>query len=172
MPNVPDEMDEVIQPLIPQPIHTTPPNDDCVAPATNSILDELLDEFDDEIVNVTMVDKEAAKDLQSHFTEIQVHSVITKLEPFIHTRPLSPLCGVFKTSKLCKVNKDIITPGRFSLQGMEFEPYKLCAGGGAWILNKLQGNITNRTSWMLYRRLVKLPVMLDVARGSRLGAWF
>ncbi|GJZ82166.1 hypothetical protein Tco_0647160 [Tanacetum coccineum] len=41
-PNVPDEMDKVIQPLIPQPIHTTPPNDDYVALATKLILDELL----------------------------------------------------------------------------------------------------------------------------------
>ncbi|GJV87377.1 hypothetical protein Tco_1531315 [Tanacetum coccineum] len=72
MPNVPDKMDEVIQPLIPQPIHTIPPNDDYVAPATESILDELLEEFGDEIVNVTMVDEEAAEDPQSHFTEIQV----------------------------------------------------------------------------------------------------
>ncbi|GKD05397.1 hypothetical protein Tco_1180371, partial [Tanacetum coccineum] len=48
-PNVPDEMDKVIQPLISQPIHTTPPNDDYVAPATKSILDELLEEFGDEI---------------------------------------------------------------------------------------------------------------------------
>ncbi|GJU19031.1 hypothetical protein Tco_1146997 [Tanacetum coccineum] len=39
MPNIPDKMDEVIQPLILQPIHTTPPNDDYVAPATKSILD-------------------------------------------------------------------------------------------------------------------------------------
>ncbi|GJX41861.1 F-box domain containing protein, partial [Tanacetum coccineum] len=45
MPSVPDEMDDVIQPLIPQPIHTRPPNDDYVAPATKSILDELLEEF-------------------------------------------------------------------------------------------------------------------------------
>ncbi|GKB78705.1 hypothetical protein Tco_0945600, partial [Tanacetum coccineum] len=62
-PNVPDEMDEVMQPLIPQPIHTAPPNDDYVAPATKSILDEILDElleeFGDEILNVTMVDEEA-----------------------------------------------------------------------------------------------------------------
>ncbi|GJZ49803.1 hypothetical protein Tco_0603993 [Tanacetum coccineum] len=87
-PNVPDEMDEVIQPLIPQPIHTTPPNDDYVAPATKSILDELLEEFSDKILNVTMVDKEVnfnptkdieelerifAKDPQPYFTEIQVH---------------------------------------------------------------------------------------------------
>ncbi|GJS04985.1 hypothetical protein Tco_0321493 [Tanacetum coccineum] len=84
-PNVPYEIDEVIQPLIPQPIHTTPPNDDYVAPATKLILDELLEDFGDEILNVTMVDEEAdfnptkdieelerllAKDTQSHFTKI------------------------------------------------------------------------------------------------------
>ncbi|GJR70899.1 hypothetical protein Tco_0016964 [Tanacetum coccineum] len=33
-PNVPDEMEKLIQPLIPQSIHTTPPNDDYVASAT------------------------------------------------------------------------------------------------------------------------------------------
>ncbi|GJR50879.1 hypothetical protein Tco_1401400 [Tanacetum coccineum] len=59
MPNIPDVIDEVIQPLIPQPIQTTPPNDDYVAPATTSILDELLEEFRDEIVNVAMVKEEA-----------------------------------------------------------------------------------------------------------------
>ncbi|GKC36504.1 hypothetical protein Tco_1048888, partial [Tanacetum coccineum] len=106
MPNFPDKMDNVIQPLIPQTIHTTPPNDDYVALATKSILDELLEEFDKEIMNVTMVDKETAKDPQSHFMEIKVHSVITKLEPFIYTRPLSPLCGVIKTSKPCEVSRN------------------------------------------------------------------
>ncbi|GJT94853.1 hypothetical protein Tco_1090371, partial [Tanacetum coccineum] len=59
---------EIVQPLIPEPIHTTPPNDDYVAPATKSTLDELLEEFRDEILNVTMVDKEAnfnpTKDLE------------------------------------------------------------------------------------------------------------
>ncbi|GJT03161.1 hypothetical protein Tco_0824330 [Tanacetum coccineum] len=109
MPNVPDEMDEVIQPLIPQPIHTTPPNDDYFASATKLILDELLEEFGDEILNVTMVDEEAdfnptkdkeelerllAKDPQSHFTDIHVDSVITKPEHFIHTQPMSPLYGI------------------------------------------------------------------------------
>ncbi|GKA58361.1 hypothetical protein Tco_0757549 [Tanacetum coccineum] len=57
--HVPDVMDDVIQPLIPQVIHTTPPDKDYVAPATKSILDELLEEFGDKILNVTMVDKEA-----------------------------------------------------------------------------------------------------------------
>ncbi|GKA93946.1 hypothetical protein Tco_0815932 [Tanacetum coccineum] len=84
--NVPKEIDEIAQPLIPEPIHTTPPNDDYVAPATKSILDELLEEFGDEILNVTMVDDKVdfnpTKDLeelerlltkepQSNFMEIQ-----------------------------------------------------------------------------------------------------
>ncbi|GJX98252.1 hypothetical protein Tco_0355271 [Tanacetum coccineum] len=71
-------------------IHTTPPNDDYVAPATKSILDELLEEFGDEILNVATIDEEAdpTKDLeelerllamrpQSNFTEIQVDRDIT-----------------------------------------------------------------------------------------------
>ncbi|GJQ96144.1 hypothetical protein Tco_0007283 [Tanacetum coccineum] len=66
--NVPDEIDEITQPLILEPIHTTPPNDDYVAPATKSMLDELLEELGDEILNVTMVDEEAdfnpTKDLE------------------------------------------------------------------------------------------------------------
>ncbi|GJZ48355.1 hypothetical protein Tco_0602187, partial [Tanacetum coccineum] len=63
-----DIIDEIVQPLIPEPIHTTPPNDDYVAPATKLILDKLLEEFGDEILNVTMVDEEAdfnpTKDLE------------------------------------------------------------------------------------------------------------
>nr|GEW07781.1 hypothetical protein [Tanacetum cinerariifolium] len=50
--NVPDETNEVIQPLISQPIHITPPIDDYEALATKSILE-------DNILNVTMADKEA-----------------------------------------------------------------------------------------------------------------
>nr|GEX18252.1 hypothetical protein [Tanacetum cinerariifolium] len=57
--NIPNEIDEIVKPLIPEPIHTTPPSDDYVAPTTKLILDELLKEFEDEILNVTMVDDEA-----------------------------------------------------------------------------------------------------------------
>nr|GEV98461.1 retrovirus-related Pol polyprotein from transposon TNT 1-94 [Tanacetum cinerariifolium] len=75
--------------LIPKTIHTTPPDKDYVALATKSILDELIEEFKYEILNVTMVDDEAdfnptkdidelerllAKDPQSCFTKIQ-HNV-------------------------------------------------------------------------------------------------
>ncbi|GKD67753.1 hypothetical protein Tco_1321843 [Tanacetum coccineum] len=55
-PNVPDVIDN-IQPLISKTIHTTPPDEDYVALATKSILDDLLEEFEDEILNVTMVDE-------------------------------------------------------------------------------------------------------------------
>ncbi|GKB34260.1 hypothetical protein Tco_0879202, partial [Tanacetum coccineum] len=81
--NVPDETDEIVQPLIPEPIHTTPPNDDYVAPVTKSILDELLEESGDEILNVSTIDEKAdptkdleelerllAKEPQLNFTEI------------------------------------------------------------------------------------------------------
>ncbi|GJW58732.1 hypothetical protein Tco_0105463, partial [Tanacetum coccineum] len=127
--NIPDEIDEIVQPLIPEPINTTPLNDDYVAPTTKSILDELLEEFEDEILNVTMVDDEAyfnpIKELeelerllamrpQSNFTEIQVHSVSISTEPFIHTQLTSPLYEMFKTSKSCKVDRDIISPGRYA----------------------------------------------------------
>ncbi|GJT84536.1 hypothetical protein Tco_1066253 [Tanacetum coccineum] len=64
---------------------TTPPNDDYVAPATKSILEELLEEFGDKILNIATINKEAdpTKDLeelerllamrpQSNFTKIQI----------------------------------------------------------------------------------------------------
>nr|GEX88089.1 hypothetical protein [Tanacetum cinerariifolium] len=56
---VPDVMDDMIQPLIPQTIHTTPPNKYYVALPTKSILDEVLEEFRDEILNIIVVDDEA-----------------------------------------------------------------------------------------------------------------
>ncbi|GKA44338.1 hypothetical protein Tco_0737062 [Tanacetum coccineum] len=71
---------DVIQPLIPTTLHTTPPNKDYVALATKPILDKLLE---DKILNVAMVDKEAdpTRDLEDperllvedpHFTKIQL----------------------------------------------------------------------------------------------------
>ncbi|GJT12030.1 hypothetical protein Tco_0859072 [Tanacetum coccineum] len=86
-------MDDMIQPLIPQPIHTTPPDKYYVASATKSILDELLEEFGDEILNITVVDEETdfnptrdieelerliTTDHESSFTEIKVLSCIVK----------------------------------------------------------------------------------------------
>ncbi|GJQ99547.1 putative ribonuclease H-like domain-containing protein [Tanacetum coccineum] len=62
------------------------------APANKSILGELLEEFEDEILNVTMVDEEAdcnptkdieelerliVKDPQSHFTKIQLNAILS-----------------------------------------------------------------------------------------------
>ncbi|GJX70997.1 hypothetical protein Tco_0308168 [Tanacetum coccineum] len=63
-----EDDENVIQPLIPKTLHTTPPNKDYVEPTTKSILDDILKEFRDEILNVTMVDKRSkcnpAKDIE------------------------------------------------------------------------------------------------------------
>ncbi|GKA25039.1 hypothetical protein Tco_0711072 [Tanacetum coccineum] len=123
-PNIPDVIEDVIQPLIPTTLHTTPPNEDYVAPATKPILEKLLE---DKILNVAMVDEEAdpTRDLEDperllveypYFMEIHVHSVITKLEPFIHTQPLSPLYRIFESyklsTKLYKVDREMKFPSR------------------------------------------------------------
>ncbi|GJU88648.1 hypothetical protein Tco_1301071 [Tanacetum coccineum] len=130
-----------------EPIHTTPPNDDYVAPATKLILDELLEEFGDKNLNVATIDKEAdfnpTKDLE-------------ELERLLAVKPQSNFIKIQGCNS----------------EETKFEPYRLCTCGSAWILNKLRGSIANRTSWMLYRWLVKFPVMLDIGQGSRLGAWF
>ncbi|GJT29745.1 hypothetical protein Tco_0910020 [Tanacetum coccineum] len=89
-PNVPEVIEDVIQPLIPKTLHTIPPNEDYVASATKSILDELLEEFGNEILNITMVDEGANfnpnKDIEElekllannpkpHYIEIQLLQV-------------------------------------------------------------------------------------------------
>nr|GEY32582.1 hypothetical protein [Tanacetum cinerariifolium] len=55
-----------------------------------------------------------AKKPQSYFTKIQVHSVIIKPDPFIHTQPMSPLYRVIKSSKSLpksyKTDRDITSP--------------------------------------------------------------
>ncbi|GKE78064.1 hypothetical protein Tco_1544184, partial [Tanacetum coccineum] len=125
MPNVPDKMDNVILPLIPQPIHTTPPNDDYVALATKLILDELLEEFDEEIRNVTMVDNETAKDPQSHFMEIKVSRNRAKFEI---TSTHNHMVKLLLMQQLQRIK-------------------------------------------LIFLAAIQLPVMVDVARRSRLGAW-
>ncbi|GJW63975.1 hypothetical protein Tco_0115859 [Tanacetum coccineum] len=123
-----EEDDEIVQPLIPEPIHTIPPNDDYVAPATKSILDELLEEFRDEISNVTMVDDEAdfnltkdleelerllAKEPQSNFTEIQIGTfyllegcgarMLNKLQESIPSRSSRMLYWMLKLPEMVDV---------------------------------------------------------------------
>lgn len=65
-----------VQPLT-SPI--TPPDDNYEAPTTNPILDELLNEFGDEVLDVTVIDEEAGcnptKDVE--------------LEPVLYEKPLS-----------------------------------------------------------------------------------
>ncbi|GKB62291.1 hypothetical protein Tco_0918477 [Tanacetum coccineum] len=60
-----------------------------------------------------------AKEPQLNVTEIQMHSVIINTKPIIHTQLMSPLYGVFKTSKPCKVDRDIISPESYIGNGDE-----------------------------------------------------
>ncbi|GJW21918.1 hypothetical protein Tco_0032540 [Tanacetum coccineum] len=48
-----DYDDSVMQPLTPQTIHITPPDDDYVAPATNPMSNKQLNKFEEEFSNVT-----------------------------------------------------------------------------------------------------------------------
>ncbi|GJV54010.1 hypothetical protein Tco_1449751 [Tanacetum coccineum] len=139
--SVPDEIDEIVQPVIPEPIHTTPPNDDYVAPATKSILDEPLEEFGDEILNVAIIDEEAdfnpTKDLE-------------ELERLLALRP---------QSNVMEIHVHVIGT-LYLLEGVKGDGIRGC---GARILIELQGSIPDRPSLMLYMMMKKSPVMVDVA---------
>ncbi|GKD42033.1 hypothetical protein Tco_1266678 [Tanacetum coccineum] len=99
-----------------------------ISPTTKPVLDELLE---DKILNVAMVDEEAdpIRDIEEperllvedpHFTEIQVHSVITKPEPFIDTQPMSPLYGIFESykssTKPYKVDREMKSLSKYGLK--------------------------------------------------------
>ncbi|GKC07883.1 hypothetical protein Tco_0999493 [Tanacetum coccineum] len=176
-----EDVNDVTQPLIPKTIHTTPPNKDYVAPTTKSILDELLEEFGDEILSITMVDREAdfnltkdieelqrvlAKNPQSLFTEIQVHSVIIKPKPFTHTQPVSPLYGVIKSSKSStnpyKVDMVITSPECFAdsnsmEMGLEVASNRYSAFIRIYAFGiSLSNRSTGKCTWSGARMLIKL----------------
>ncbi|GJY88738.1 reverse transcriptase domain-containing protein [Tanacetum coccineum] len=48
-------IDSVMQPLPPQAVHITPPDDDYVVPATNHMSDKQLNKFEEEFYNITKV---------------------------------------------------------------------------------------------------------------------
>ncbi|GJY03145.1 hypothetical protein Tco_0361297 [Tanacetum coccineum] len=47
--------DSIMQPLTPQTVHITPPDDDYVVPATNPMSNKQLDKFEEKISNITKV---------------------------------------------------------------------------------------------------------------------
>ncbi|GKC02676.1 hypothetical protein Tco_0994286 [Tanacetum coccineum] len=128
---------------------------DYVLSATNPILDELLKELGYKLLDNTVDDKEGdcnptrdieelerllAKYHQSFFTEIKVPSWIVKtneeLEPFIHIQQLSPLYGVFKSSKSltkpCKVGKEMRFPFKYNLNSSFPYPVKFDGNYPRW----------------------------------------
>nr|GEX46154.1 hypothetical protein [Tanacetum cinerariifolium] len=75
--------------------------------------------------DIEEIERLIAKDPQSHFMDIHMHSVITKPEPFIHTQPLSPLYGIFKSyessTKPYKVDREMTSPFRYTGEVKEEE---------------------------------------------------
>ncbi|GKA53319.1 hypothetical protein Tco_0746634 [Tanacetum coccineum] len=47
--------DDIMQPLTPQTVHITPPNDNYIAPATSPIFHKQLNKFEEEFSNITKV---------------------------------------------------------------------------------------------------------------------
>ncbi|GJY17525.1 hypothetical protein Tco_0389016 [Tanacetum coccineum] len=62
--------DGVMQPLTPQTVHITPPDDDYVAPATSPTLDKQLNEFGKECSDITRVAKKANCNLVNDVKEL------------------------------------------------------------------------------------------------------
>ncbi|GKE09700.1 hypothetical protein Tco_1413251 [Tanacetum coccineum] len=75
--------DGVMQPLTPQTVYITPPNDNYVAPTTNPILDKQLNKFGKEFSNMTRVDENGnlIKDINELLikTHVECETFIPKL---------------------------------------------------------------------------------------------
>ncbi|GJU80221.1 hypothetical protein Tco_1282586 [Tanacetum coccineum] len=75
--------DHVMQPLTPQTVHITPPDDDYVAPATNPILNKHLNEFGEEFADNTRVykkiDSNTVNDLKEPLKTYDFETFIRKL---------------------------------------------------------------------------------------------
>ncbi|GJY26495.1 hypothetical protein Tco_0401221 [Tanacetum coccineum] len=75
--------DHVMQPLTPQTVHIAPPNDDYVAPATNPILNKLLNGFGVEFADNTRVSEKIynnpVNDLKELLKTYDFETIIRKL---------------------------------------------------------------------------------------------
>ncbi|GJW73871.1 hypothetical protein Tco_0133241 [Tanacetum coccineum] len=76
--------DHVMQPLTPQTVHITPPDDDYVASATNPILNKHLNEFGEEFADNTRVseniDSNPVNDLKELLNTYDFENFIRKLK--------------------------------------------------------------------------------------------
>nr|GEZ91109.1 hypothetical protein [Tanacetum cinerariifolium] len=134
-----------------------------------------------------MVDEEAdpIKDLEeperllvedTQFTKIQVHSVITKPEPFIHTQPMSPLYGIFKSYKssttMYKVDREMKSPSRLHSSTWATKRFKRLVAYAK--CNRDSYERTHFKSGLVGYHAKDddgIFVIMDVARKSKLEAW-
>ncbi|GJV19507.1 reverse transcriptase domain-containing protein [Tanacetum coccineum] len=77
--------DHVMQPLIPQTVHFTPPDDDYVAPATNPILNKHLNEFGKKFADNTRVYKNIDSNPVNDFKELlKAYNFETFIQKLLH----------------------------------------------------------------------------------------
>ncbi|GKB67686.1 hypothetical protein Tco_0929098, partial [Tanacetum coccineum] len=68
--------DSIMQPLIPQTIHITPPDDDYVAPTTNHMSNKQLNKFEEEFSNITKVAKKEYDNLVTYDCETFIRKLL------------------------------------------------------------------------------------------------
>ncbi|GKD04131.1 hypothetical protein Tco_1179105 [Tanacetum coccineum] len=71
----------VVQPLTPQTVHITPPDDDYVAPATNIILDKQFNEFGEEFSDINRV---AEKANDKELSDVNTYDYETFIQKLLH----------------------------------------------------------------------------------------
>ncbi|GJY08034.1 hypothetical protein Tco_0375088 [Tanacetum coccineum] len=83
--------DGVMQPLTPQTVHITPPDDDYVAPTTSPTLDKQLNEFGKECFDITrvaeMADGNPIKDIKELLDIINTSDFETFIQKLLHQVP-------------------------------------------------------------------------------------
>ncbi|GKB46431.1 hypothetical protein Tco_0897184 [Tanacetum coccineum] len=83
--------DSVMQPLTPQTVHITPPDDDYVAPAINPMSNKQLNKFDEEFSNITKVAEKEYDNpvIKTYDCETFNSEITTPSEPIIKRNEIS-----------------------------------------------------------------------------------
>ncbi|GJW99856.1 hypothetical protein Tco_0183770 [Tanacetum coccineum] len=155
--------DDEMQPLTPQTVHITPPDDDYVAPATNPIFNKHLKEFKEEFSDYTKVSNEIDSNPVNDLKELlNTYDFETFIQKLLHQVSESS----YETGK---TKREMKSHHLLSLQGDGIRAIQVEAMlGGCLATGKhVKSGLVGYHSMMM----MGCFAMMDVAQGSRLGAW-